>query len=116
MKVSINKLTRHPSHAFDEVGAIDIYEDSEIRSCIKETMTFIKDGSVEELENDPFPSSEMVPELKPLPSTLMYTFLDHQHAKSVIISSQLEKDQEERLLEVLQGRKEGSNRMEFFRF
>ena len=27
MKVSINKLMQHPSHASDEVGAIDIYED-----------------------------------------------------------------------------------------
>ena len=30
MKVSINKLMRHPSHESDEVGAIDIYEDPEI--------------------------------------------------------------------------------------
>ena len=27
MKVSINKLMRHPSHESDEVGAVDIYED-----------------------------------------------------------------------------------------
>ena len=55
---------------------------------------------------DPFPSSEMTPELKPLPSTFKYTFLDHQCANPIIISSQLDKDQEERLLEVLRGRKE----------
>ena len=65
-------------------------------------MVFIEDGSIEKLEDDPFPSSETAPELKPLPFTLKYAFLD----KPVIISLQLEKDQEERLLEVLRGRKE----------
>ena len=37
-------------------------------------MAFIKDGSIEEPEDDPFPSNEMALELKPLPSTLKYTF------------------------------------------
>ena len=46
MKVSINKLMRHPSHESDEVGAVDIYKDPEISSCI------------EEPEDDPFPSGE----------------------------------------------------------
>ena len=41
MKVSINKLMRHPSHEFDEVGAVDIYEDPEILKCIEETMAAI---------------------------------------------------------------------------
>ena len=105
MKVSINRLIRHPSHESNEVGAIDIYEDLEILSCIKMMMAFIEDVSIEELEDDPFPSSETTPDLKSLPSTLKYTFLDHQCVNPVIISSQLDKDQEERLLEVLQGRK-----------
>ena len=47
MKVSINKLMRHPSHKFDEVGTIDIYEDTEISSCTKETMAAIEDMSFE---------------------------------------------------------------------
>ena len=68
-------------------------------------MTFIEDESIDEPEDDPFPSSETAPELKPLPSTLKYVFLDHYHAKLVIISSQLEEDQGERLLEVLRRRK-----------
>ena len=58
------------------------------------------------LVKDPFPSSETAPELKPLPSTLKYDFLDHHCANSVIIYSQLDQDQEERLLAVLQERKE----------
>ena len=69
-------------------------------------MTTIEDGSFEEPEDDLFPCSEMTPELKPLPSTLKYAFLDHQCANPMIISSQLDKDQEERLLAVLRGRKE----------
>ena len=101
MKVSINKLLRHPSHESDEVGVVDIYEDLEITSCIKETMAAIEDESFEELEDDQFPSGETAPELKPLPSTLKYDFLDHHSANPVIISSRLDHDQKERLLVVL---------------
>ena len=106
MKVSINKLMRHPSHESDEVGAVDIYEDPEISSCIEETMAAIEDRSFKEPEDDPFPSGQTVPELKPLPSTLKYVFLGHHCANPIIISSQLDQDQEERLLAVLRGRKE----------
>ena len=106
MKVNINKLMRHPSHESDEVGVIDIYEDPEISSCIEETMAAIEDESFEEPEDDLFPSIETAPELKPLPSTLKYAFVDHHCANPVIISSQLDQDQEERLLAVLRGRKE----------
>ena len=106
MKVSINKLMQHPSHESDEVGTVDIYEDMEISSCIDETMTAIEDRSFEEPEDDPFPSGETTPELKLLPSTLKYAFLDHNYANPVIISSQLNQDQEERLLVVLRARKE----------
>ena len=106
MKVSINKLMRHPSHETDEVGTVDIYEDPEISSCIEETMTTIEDRSFEEPEDDPFPSGETAPELKLLPATLKYAFLVHHSANPVIISSQLDHDQEERLLAVLRARKE----------
>ena len=105
MKVSINKLMRYPSHESDEVGAVNIYGDPEISSCIEETMAAIEDESFEEPKDDPFPSSEMAPELKPLPSTLKCFFLDHHCANLMIISSQLDQDQEERLLPVLRGRK-----------
>ena len=106
MKVSINKLMQHPSHESDEVGAINIYEDSEISSCIEETMVTIEDRSFEEPEDDPFPSGKMTPELKSLPSTLKYAFLDHHCANPVIISTQLDHNQEEKLLTVLRVRKE----------
>ena len=55
MKVSINKLIQHPSHASYAVGAIDIYEDLEISKCIEETVEFIEDVSIEEPEDNPFP-------------------------------------------------------------
>ena len=106
MKVSINKLMRHPSHESHEVGIVDIYEDSKITSFIKETRAAIEDESFEEPEDDPFPSSKTTLELKPLPSTLKYVFLDHHCASPVIISWQLDQDQEERLLAVLRGRQE----------
>ena len=69
-------------------------------------MAAIEDRSFEEPEDDPFPSGETAPELKPLPSTLKYAFLDHHSANPVIISSQLDHDQEERLLAVVRARKE----------
>ena len=106
MKVSIKKLMQHPSHESDEVGAVDIYEDQEIWSCIEEMIAAIEDESFEEPEDDPFPSCETAPDLKPLPSTLKYVFLDHHCANPMIISLQLDQDHEERLLAVLRGRKE----------
>ena len=106
MKVSINKLIRRPSHESDEVGTVNIYEDPEISSCIKETMAAIEDRSFEEPEYDPFPSGVTAPELKLLPSTLKYAFLDHHCANPVIICSQLDQDQEERLFAVLREQKE----------
>ena len=45
-------------------------------------------------------------ELKTLPSTLRYAFLDKEKAKPVIISSKLDMKQEEQLLEVLRKNKE----------
>ena len=45
MKVGINKLMQHPSHDSNEVGTVDIYEDSEISICIEETMVAIEDTS-----------------------------------------------------------------------
>ena len=47
-------------------------------------MVAIEDMSFEEPEDDPFPSSKTAPELKPLPSTLKYAFLDHHSANPVI--------------------------------
>ena len=50
-------------------------------------MAAIEDENFEEPEDDPFPSGEMALDLKPLPFTLKYAFLDHHCANPVIISS-----------------------------
>ena len=46
MKVSINKLMRHPSHECDEVGAVDIYKNPEISSCIEKMMAAVEDRAL----------------------------------------------------------------------
>ena len=97
VKVNINKLMKYPSQAFEDMGAIDLFDDQDIETCIKEVMTVNEGADFEEL-----PLDEPTAELKPLPSTLKYAFLDSQQVKPVIISSQLDEEQEKRLLDVLQ--------------
>ena len=55
----------------------------------------------EEARFEELPFEEPTLELKNLPSTLKYAFLDEDKAKLVIISSQLDMKQEEQLLEIL---------------
>ena len=56
----------------------------------------------------PVPSFESPPklELKPLPNKLMYAFLGSNDTLPIIIASDLQKDQEDNLLEVLKEHKE----------
>ena len=54
----------------------------------------------EEARYDELPMEEHTLELKTLPSTLKYTFLDKEKAKLVIISYKLDIKQKEKLLEV----------------
>ena len=86
-----------PSQAFKHLGAIDLFDDQEIETCIEEVMTINEEAEFKEL-----PLDEPTEELKHLPSTLKYAFLDSQQAKLVIISSQLNEEQEKQLLDVLQ--------------
>ena len=60
----------------------------------------------EEARYEELPMDEPTLELKTLPSTLKYAFLDEEKAKPVIISSTLDIKQEEKLLEVLKKNKE----------
>ena len=55
----------------------------------------------EEARYEELPMEESTLELKTLPSTLKYAFLDEEKAKLVIISFKLDKKQAEKLLEVL---------------
>ena len=55
----------------------------------------------EEARFEELPMDKPTMELRTLPSTLKYTFLDEEKAKPVIISSKLDIKQEEQLLEVI---------------
>ena len=101
MKVDINKLMKYPSQGSEDLGAIDFADDQDIDACVEEVMMIDEEARYEEL-----PLDERTLELKNLPSTLKYAFLDEQKAKPVIISSKLDTKKEEILLEVLRKNKE----------
>ena len=84
VKVNINKLMKYPSQAFEDLGAIDLFDVRDIETCIEEVMTVNEGADFKEL-----PLDEPKRELKPLPSTLKYAFLDSQQVKPVITSSGL---------------------------
>ena len=96
VKVDINKLMKYPSRASEDLGAIDFADDQDIYAYVEEVMMIDEEARFEEL-----PMEEPSLDLKTLPSTLKYAFLDEEKAKSVIISSKLDMKQEEQLLEVL---------------
>ena len=101
MKVEINKLMKYPSRAFEDLGAINFADDQDIDACLEEVMMIDEEARYEEL-----PMDEPTLELKNLPSTLKYAFLDEEKANTMIILSTLDIKQEERLLEVLRKNKE----------
>ena len=71
MKVNINKLMKYPSWVSKYLGAIDICDDEEIKARIEEVRSVNEESDLEEL-----PLVEPTLELKPLPSSLQYNFLD----------------------------------------
>ena len=96
MKVDINKLMKYPSRAFEDLGDIDFTDDHDIDAYVEEVMMINEEAIFEEL-----PMDEPTLELKTLPSTLKYAFLDEEKEKPVIISSKLDIKQEKQLLDVL---------------
>ena len=80
------------------MGAIDFTDDHDIDACVEEVMMIDEEARFEEP-----PMDEPSQELKTLPSTLKYAFLDEEKAKPVIILSKLVIKQEEKLLEILKG-------------
>ena len=101
MKVDINKLMKYPSRASENLGTIDFADDQNIDAYVEEVMMIDEEARYDEL-----PMEEPTLELKTLPYTLKYTFLDEEKAKPVIISSKLDIKQEEQLLEVLRRNEE----------
>ena len=97
VKVKINKLMNYPSQAFEDLDVINLFDDQDIETYIEEVMTMNDEADFKEV-----PLDEPAEELKPLPSTLKYAFLNSQQVKPVIISSQLNEEQRKRLLDVLQ--------------
>ena len=89
VNVNINKLMKYPSQDFKDLGAIDLFDDQDMETFIEEVMTINEEADFKEL-----PLDEPTGELKPLPSTLKYAFLDSQQVKPMIISSQLNEEQE----------------------
>ena len=87
VKVNIKKLMKYPSQAFEDLGTIDLFDDQDIETCIEEVMTINEEAEFKEL-----PLDEVIEELKPLPSTLKYAFLDSQQAKPMIISPHLNEE------------------------
>ena len=83
------------------LSAIDFADDQDIDSCVEEVMMIDEEARFEELTID-----EPSLELKTLPSTLKYAFLDEEKAKPVIILSKLDIKKEEKLLEVLRKNEE----------
>ena len=57
-------------------------DDEDIEACIEKVMAINEEANFEEL-----PLDEPTLELKTLPSTLKYVFLDTQHTKPLIILS-----------------------------
>ena len=97
VKVKINKLIKYPSQAFKDLGTVDLFDDQDIETCIEEVMTINEEADFKEL-----PLDEPTEELKPLPFTLKYAFLDSQQVKPVIILSEFNEEHEKRLLDILQ--------------
>ena len=52
VKVNINKLMKYPSQAFEDLGAIDLFDDQDIENCIEEVMTVNEGADFEELPLD----------------------------------------------------------------
>ena len=80
VKVDINKVMKFPSRASEDLGAIDFSDDQDIDACVEEVMMIEEEARFEELLMD-----EPTLELKTLPSTLKYAFLDEEKAKPMRI-------------------------------
>ena len=85
VKVDINKLMKYPSRASEDLDTINFANDQDIDACVDEVMIIDEEARFEEL-----PMDEPSLDLKTLPSTLKYAFLDEEKAKPVIISSKLD--------------------------
>ena len=75
VRVNINKLVKHPSHASEDIGAIDLDDDDDVVSCVEEVMA-LHDVLIEEWILESLPYAKSTLDLKPLPSSLKHS-TDH---------------------------------------
>ena len=73
VKVDINKLMKKPSRASEDLSAIDFADDQDLDACVEEVMMIDEEARYDKLLMD-----EPTLELKTLPSTLTYAFLDEE--------------------------------------
>ena len=87
VEIDVSKIMKYSVASCEEACACAIYEDHD-----EDTLDFSYDELIEKVEDR---------DLKPLPSSLKYAFLDPHEKFPVIISSNLDSNQEIALLEVL---------------
>ena len=99
IKMDLSKMMKSPTRSGEN---IDFFKEEEEVASIQAYLLGVEDLYFEEDEPTP-PTFSLEPslELKPLPTSLKYAFLDLEHLKLVIISSSLTPSQEEDLLKVL---------------
>ena len=78
MKFDNNKLIKYSSRASEDFDNIDFSNDQDIDACIEEVMMINEEARFEEL-----PLEEPTLEIKTLPSTPKYAFLNEEKAKPI---------------------------------
>jgi len=101
VKVNINRLMKRPAHTSEDVSAIDIYEDEDLEGCAHEAIALTEEENINAQKLESLLSMGPTLELKPLPSSLKYVFLDNKLEKPVIISAHLTEEQENKLINIL---------------
>ena len=88
-------------YLLDHENHVHMHERNEIVKIFFEQRPLLKHNlPIETLGGPPPPKGDLVFELKQLPDTLKYAYLDEKNIYPVIISSNLSEHEEERLLKV----------------
>ena len=99
VKMDISKIMKNPRGSGED---IEFFEEEEEVASLQAYLVRVEDLHFKKDEPTP-PTFSLEPslDLKPLPTSLKYAFLDLEQLKHVIISSSLTLSQEEALLKVL---------------
>ena len=89
-------------YLLDHENDLHMHERNEIDKIFFEQRPLLKHNlPIETLGGPPPPKGDIVFELKPLPDTLKYAYLDEKKIYHVIISANLSEHEEQRLLKTL---------------